>query len=142
MAPGESARGARAAALRVDDTRIVLGYGLLPMCNAANGSGLPQQIKGLRRQLANEIGFVMPAVRIQDNMQLPAQGYLIRIKEIEVGRGEVGRGEAGLVLPLAAHGASCAVPATLRYAAISGSTDEIGVHPWATTILPLSGVTV
>jgi flagellar biosynthesis protein FlhA len=87
--PAATAEEELSAAMQVDDIRIELGYGLLPMVNASNGSVLTQQIKGLRRQLANEIGFVMPAVRIQDNMQLAAQGYLIRIKEIEVGRGEV-----------------------------------------------------
>lgn len=76
-------------ALQLDDIRIELGYGLLCMVNAPGGALLTDQIKGLRRQLANEMGFVMPAVRIQDNMQLPANSYLICIKEIEAGRGEV-----------------------------------------------------
>jgi flagellar biosynthesis protein FlhA len=78
-----------AAALQVDEVRIELGYALLALVNAQNGSLLTDQIKGLRRQLANEIGFVLPAVRIQDNMQLAANTYVIRIKEIEAGRGEV-----------------------------------------------------
>jgi flagellar biosynthesis protein FlhA len=77
------------SALQLDDIRIELGYGLLGMVNAPGGALLTDQIKGLRRQLANEMGFVMPAVRIQDNMQLPANSYLIRIKEIEAGTGEV-----------------------------------------------------
>ena len=76
-------------ALHLDDIRIELGYGLLAMVNSPNGALLTDQIKGLRRQLANEMGFVMPAVRIQDNMQLPANSYAIRIKEIEAGQGEV-----------------------------------------------------
>ncbi|MEX2455235.1 MAG: flagellar biosynthesis protein FlhA [Rhodospirillaceae bacterium] len=76
-------------ALQLDDIRIELGYGLPGMVNAPGGALLTDQIKGLRRQLANEMGFVMPAVRIQDNMQLPANSYVIRIKEIEAGAGEV-----------------------------------------------------
>ncbi|MEC7028076.1 MAG: FHIPEP family type III secretion protein, partial [Pseudomonadota bacterium] len=47
------------------------------------------QIKGLRRQLAEDMGYILPAVRIQDNLQLPANTYTVRVKEIEVGRGEV-----------------------------------------------------
>jgi len=78
-----------AAALQVDEVRIELGYALLALVNAQNGPMLTDQIKGLRRQLANEVGFVLPAVRIQDNMQLPANTYVIRVKEIEAGRGEV-----------------------------------------------------
>src|SRR6185312_16471016 len=42
-----------------------------------------------RRAIAGEMGFVLPPVRIQDNMQLPAETYCIRIKEIEAGRGEL-----------------------------------------------------
>jgi flagellar biosynthesis protein FlhA len=77
------------SALQLDDIRIELGYGLLAMVNAPGGALLTDQIKGLRRQLANEMGFVMPSVRIQDNMQLPANSYSIHIKEIEAGQGEV-----------------------------------------------------
>ena len=76
--------------LRLDDIRVELGYGLLPLINgSAEGHRLTDQVKALRRQLAAEFGFVMPSVRIQDNMQLPAQGYVIRVKEIEAGQGEL-----------------------------------------------------
>jgi flagellar biosynthesis protein FlhA len=79
-----------ANALAIDYIRLELGYGLLPLVNVPNGGNkLTDQIKGLRRQLAQDIGFVMPSVRIQDNLQLPANTYVIRIKEIEAGRGEV-----------------------------------------------------
>ena len=75
--------------LRIDDIRVELGYGLLSLVNDTEGPLFTDQIKGLRRQLANEMGFVLPAVRIQDNMQLPANNYVIRIKEIESGIGEL-----------------------------------------------------
>jgi flagellar biosynthesis protein FlhA len=77
-----------AHALQIDQVRLELGYGLLPMINGQGGQRLTDQIKSLRRQLAQEIGFVMPSVRIQDNLQLPANSYVIRVKEIEAGRGE------------------------------------------------------
>jgi flagellar biosynthesis protein FlhA len=76
-------------ALAIDDLRLELGYGLLPLINDERGYKLTDQIKALRRQLASEMGFVMPSVRILDNMQLPANGYVIRVKEIESGAGEV-----------------------------------------------------
>jgi flagellar biosynthesis protein FlhA len=88
-APAREAEESLANAMQLDDIRIELGYGLLPLVNAEGGSHLTQQIKGLRRQIANEVGFVMPSVRIQDNMQLTSNSYLIRIKEIESGRGDV-----------------------------------------------------
>ncbi|WP_299397414.1 flagellar biosynthesis protein FlhA [Pelagibius sp.] len=78
-----------AQALQIDHVRLELGYGLLPMINGQGGQRLTDQIKSLRRQLAQEIGFVMPSVRIQDNLQLPANTYIIRVKEIEAGRGEL-----------------------------------------------------
>jgi len=77
-------------ALKIDVVRLELGYGLLSLINAtAEGHRLTDQIKALRRQLAAEIGFIMPSVRIQDNMQLAANTYVIRVKEIESGRGEL-----------------------------------------------------
>ncbi|MEE8563821.1 MAG: flagellar biosynthesis protein FlhA, partial [Alphaproteobacteria bacterium] len=78
------------AALRIDYLRLELGYGLLSLISAPHeGQRLTDQIKALRRQLAADIGFVMPSVRIQDNMQLPANTYVIRVKEIESGRGDL-----------------------------------------------------
>ncbi len=85
----EAAEAAISSALQMDEIRVELGYGLLPLVNSESGAGLTQQIRGLRRQLANEVGFVMPSVRIQDNMQLEANSYVIRIKEIESAHGEL-----------------------------------------------------
>ena len=75
--------------LQIDNLRLELGYGLLPMINAQGGQRLTDQIKALRRQLAQDMGFVLPSVRIQDNLQLPANSYVVRLKEIEAGRGEI-----------------------------------------------------
>ena len=77
------------SALRIDLVRLELGYGLLSMINSPRGQKLTDQVKALRRQLASEMGFVMPSVRIQDNMQLGANNYVIRVKEIEAGRGDL-----------------------------------------------------
>jgi flagellar biosynthesis protein FlhA len=76
-------------ALAMDTIRLELGYGLLPLVQGDGGNKLTDQIKGLRRQLAEDMGYILPAVRIQDNLQLPANTYIVRIKEIESGRGEV-----------------------------------------------------
>jgi len=77
------------SALQIDLVRLELGYALLPLINDERTSRLTDQIKALRRQLASDMGFIMPAVRIQDNLQLAANSYVIRIKEIEAGRGEL-----------------------------------------------------
>lgn len=77
------------ATLAIDQLRLELGYGLLTMINDDSGFRLTDQIKALRRQLASEMGFVMPSVRILDNMQLPSNTYVLRVKETEIGRGDI-----------------------------------------------------
>src|SRR5579872_5042817 len=77
------------ASLAIDDVKVELGYGLLNLINDLDGRRLTDQIKALRKTLAAEYGFVMPPVRILDNMRLANQGYAIRIKEMESGTGEV-----------------------------------------------------
>lgn len=77
------------ASLAIDDVKIELGYGLLTLINDLDGRRLTDQIRALRKTLATEFGFVMPPVRILDNMRLANQGYAIRIKEMEAGAGEV-----------------------------------------------------
>jgi flagellar biosynthesis protein FlhA len=76
-------------ALTIDEVKIELGYSLLTLINDLEGRRLTDQVRALRRALAQEYGFVMPSVRILDNMRLPTQGYAIRIKEMEAGSGEV-----------------------------------------------------
>ena len=78
-----------AAMLAMDDLKIELGYGLLPLIADGAGPRLTDQIKALRRAIAQDIGFVTPPVRILDNMQLGPNEYVIRLKEQEVGRGAV-----------------------------------------------------
>ncbi|MET4838023.1 hypothetical protein ABIF44_007430 [Bradyrhizobium japonicum] len=78
------------AALKIDDLKIELGYALLPLVNGPDGTDrLTEQIKALRRSLAIEMGFVMPAVRILDNVQLEANTYIIKIKEVDAGTGKI-----------------------------------------------------
>ena len=77
------------AALKIDQVRLELGYGLLSLINSPRGQRLTEQIKALRRALAADMGFVMPAVRIQDNMQLAANEYVIYIKEVQAGGGDL-----------------------------------------------------
>jgi flagellar biosynthesis protein FlhA len=82
------------AALKIDDIKIELGYALLPLVNGPDGSDrLTEQIKALRRSLAVEMGFVMPPVRILDNVQLEANSYVIKIKEVEAGTGRIWPGQ-------------------------------------------------
>jgi flagellar biosynthesis protein FlhA len=94
-APAAAAAAAAAeepisTALKIDDLKIELGYALLPLVNGPDGTDrLTEQIKALRRSLAIEMGFVMPAVRILDNVQLEANTYIIKIKEVDAGTGKI-----------------------------------------------------
>jgi flagellar biosynthesis protein FlhA len=95
-APAAAAAAAQAAeepisaALKIDDLKIELGYALLPLVNGPDGQDrLTEQIKALRKSLAIEMGFVMPAVRILDNVQLEANTYIIKIKEVDAGQGKI-----------------------------------------------------
>ena len=93
-AKGEAKDEPISAALKIDDLKVEMGYALLPLVNSPDGSDrLTEQIKALRRSLAAEMGFVMPAVRILDNVQLDANAYLIKIKEVEAGSGKVWAGQ-------------------------------------------------
>jgi flagellar biosynthesis protein FlhA len=94
-------------ALAIDTIRLELGYGLLPLVQGEGSNKLTDQIKGLRRQLAEDMGYILPAVRIQDNLQLPSSTYVVRIKEIEAGRGEV---RAGMLLCMDPAGEPIALP--------------------------------
>ncbi|MBN8533794.1 MAG: flagellar biosynthesis protein FlhA [Rhizobiales bacterium] len=77
-------------ALKLDELRIEIGYALLPLVQGQNGEDkVTDQIKALRRTLAGEMGFVLPSVRLVDNVQLEANQYTIKLKEIEAGNGIV-----------------------------------------------------
>ncbi|HWI26916.1 MAG TPA: flagellar biosynthesis protein FlhA [Stellaceae bacterium] len=94
-------------ALQIDQLRLELGYGLLSLINSDHGTRLTDQVRALRRQLAAEIGFVMPSVRIQDNLQLPANTYVIRVKEIEAGRGDL---RPNMLLVMDPRGGAISIP--------------------------------
>ena len=80
-----------ADSLRIDELKLELGYGLLALVKEddTGTDRLTEQIKALRRQLATELGFVMPPVRILDNMQLEPNDYKVKIKEVEAGHGQI-----------------------------------------------------
>jgi flagellar biosynthesis protein FlhA len=72
----------------LDVVRVELGYGLLELASGM-GHQIPEQIKRLRRALATDLGFVLPSVRIQDNVELEPYNYVFALKEISAGNGEL-----------------------------------------------------
>ncbi len=97
--------------LKIDELKLELGYGLLAMVKEdANGSDrLTDQIKALRKQLALDLGFLMPPVRILDNIQLQPNDYCIKIKEVDAGTGSVYPNQLMVMDP---NGAQITLPGT------------------------------
>jgi len=75
--------------LLVDQMELEIGYGLIPLVDVNQGGDLLERITMLRRQMAGEIGMIVPPIRIRDNIQLSPNEYLIKIKGNDVGRGEL-----------------------------------------------------
>ncbi len=75
--------------LQLDPLEVEVGYGLIPLVDEERGGTLLNRITIIRRQVAAELGIVVPMVRIRDNLQLGAQGYVVKLRGIEVGRGEL-----------------------------------------------------
>jgi flagellar biosynthesis protein FlhA len=72
--------------LQVDHLEIEIGYSLIPLVDEAQGGDLLERITGIRRQMASDLGLVVPPIRIRDNMQLQPAEYVIKIKGVEVSR--------------------------------------------------------
>jgi len=75
--------------LKVDPMSLEVGYSLIPLVDENRDGNLLDRITGVRRQIATELGFIMPKVRIRDNLRLPPQTYVIRLRGEEVARGEL-----------------------------------------------------
>ena len=75
--------------LHVDPVEVEVGYGLIPLVDEAHGGHLLHRITIMRRQIATEFGIVVPMIRIRDNLQLPAHGYVVKLRGIEIGGGEL-----------------------------------------------------
>lgn len=74
---------------QVDILEIGIGYGLIPLTDVKSGGDLLDRIAAVRRQCAIELGIVVQPIRIRDNLQLTTDAYQIKIKGIEVARGEI-----------------------------------------------------
>jgi flagellar biosynthesis protein FlhA len=73
----------------VDALALEVGYGLIPLVDVNQNGELLDRIRSIRRQIANEIGVIIPSVHIQDNMQLKPGEYAIMLKGNQIGRGEL-----------------------------------------------------
>ena len=76
-------------ALALDPLEIEVGYGLIPIVEGGPGGSLPDRIAAIREKIAFELGFVVPPVRIRDNMQLRPNQYVVKLRGVEVARWEL-----------------------------------------------------
>ena len=75
--------------LQVDPMELEIGYSLIPLVDTGQGGDLLDRIVMIRRQCALELGLVVPTIRIRDNIQIKPNAYIIKLKGIEVARGEL-----------------------------------------------------
>ncbi|MGL4798663.1 MAG: flagellar biosynthesis protein FlhA [Cellulosilyticaceae bacterium] len=75
--------------LQVDPIELEFGYGIIPLADVNQGGDLLDRVVMIRRQIALELGTIVPIIRLRDNIQLPPNIYSIKIKGIEVARGEI-----------------------------------------------------
>ncbi|MBP1930799.1 flagellar biosynthesis protein FlhA [Ammoniphilus resinae] len=75
--------------LQVDPIEFEFGYGLIPLADAKQGGDLLDRVVMIRRQFALEMGFLVPVIRIRDNIQLKPNEYVIKLKGNQVAKGEI-----------------------------------------------------
>lgn len=75
--------------LQVDPMELEIGYSLIPLVDSGQGGDLLDRIVMIRRQCALEIGLVVPTIRIRDNIQIKPNSYIVKLKGIEVAKGEL-----------------------------------------------------
>ncbi|MDD4601078.1 Flagellar biosynthesis protein FlhA [bioreactor metagenome] len=75
--------------LQVDPMELEIGYSLIPMVDVGQGGDLLDRVVMIRRQCALELGLIVPTIRIRDNIQLKPNAYVIKLKGIEIARGEL-----------------------------------------------------
>ena len=75
--------------LQVDPIELEFGYGIIPLADVSQGGDLLDRVVMIRRQIALELGAVVPIIRLRDNIQLNPNQYIIKIKGIQVSEGEI-----------------------------------------------------
>ncbi len=75
--------------LQVDPIELEFGYGIIPLADVNQGGDLLDRVVMIRRQIATELGTVVPIIRLRDNIQLNPNQYIIKIKGIQVSEGEI-----------------------------------------------------
>src|SRR5215207_1904561 len=112
--PGElpAPRDAALDALALDPLELAIGFGLVPMVDEQASGTLLQRVGTIRRQIASELGMVIPAVRIRDDVGLDSHEYVMRVRGTEVARGGIMAGHHLAMDPGDAMGQLPGIPTT------------------------------
>jgi flagellar biosynthesis protein FlhA len=105
-------RDAALDALALDPLELAIGFGLVPMVDQGTGGTLLQRVGTIRRQIASELGMVIPPVRIRDDVGLDSHEYVMRVRGTEVARGGIMAGHHLAMDPGDAMGQLPGIPTT------------------------------
>jgi flagellar biosynthesis protein FlhA len=105
-------RDAALEALALDPLELAIGFGLVPLVDAGAGGTLLQRVGTIRRQIASELGMVIPPVRIRDDVSLDSHEYVMRVRGTEVARGGIMAGHHLAMDPGDAMGQLPGIPTT------------------------------
>ncbi|UUY04773.1 flagellar biosynthesis protein FlhA [Svornostia abyssi] len=98
------------AALNIDPLELAIGFGLVPLVDSGSGGTLLTRVSNVRRQIAAELGTVIPSVRIHDEVGLSSHEYVLRVRGAEVARGTVMAGHQLALDPGDAIGELAGIP--------------------------------
>ncbi len=90
--------------MNVDPVEIEVGYGLIPIVDESAGGGLLRRITMIRRQVALDLGIVLPTVRVRDNLQHAPNAYVVKLRGVEIARGTLNPGQYLAMDPGTAEG--------------------------------------
>ena len=110
--PEPSPRDQAIEALSIDPLELCIGFGLVPLVDQGAGGSLLQRVGAVRRQIASELGTVIPSVRIHDELGLASHEYVLKVRGTEVARGRVMAGHQLALDPGDAVGQLSGVPTT------------------------------
>jgi flagellar biosynthesis protein FlhA len=124
-------RDAALEALQVDALELAIGFGLVPLVDDAAGGTLLARVKTIRRQIASELGVVIPPVRIHDEVGLDAHEYVVKVRGADVAQGRILAGHQLAMDPGDAVGQLSGVPTTEPAFGIPATWIPDGARPEA-----------
>jgi flagellar biosynthesis protein FlhA len=112
LSAGGQGSGEALEQLSVDPLELAIGFGLVPLVDSSSSGALLRRVSMIRRQIAGELGIVIPAVRIHDELGMESHEYLLKVRGSEVARGRIMPGHLLAMDPGDAAGGLQGIPTT------------------------------